>query len=180
MIQIRRVLCPIDFSPVSSAALEHAAALAQWYGAALHARHVFSAAARARADLPAVRRACARRGGESRSGRSPSPDGHGCGHASRCAPPHRPARRRDHQWDRTGRQSCRARGRVSGADGAGKAAAGACASPLRRGRMKTLEAHDGNSEGQDALRTQLGDVDRDRSSAAGDRRGSGALHAVRR
>jgi hypothetical protein len=29
MIQIQRILCPIDFSPVSSAALEHAAALAQ-------------------------------------------------------------------------------------------------------------------------------------------------------
>jgi hypothetical protein len=26
MIQIQRILCPIDFSPASSAALEHAAA----------------------------------------------------------------------------------------------------------------------------------------------------------
>lgn len=41
MIQIARVLCPVDFTPVSSVALDHAAALARWYEAELHVLHVF-------------------------------------------------------------------------------------------------------------------------------------------
>jgi nucleotide-binding universal stress UspA family protein len=40
MIQIRHVLCPIDFSESSRRALEHALTLARWYGARLRALHV--------------------------------------------------------------------------------------------------------------------------------------------
>lgn len=41
MIRIARVLCPVDFSEFSRRALDHAAAIAQWYGASLHVLHVF-------------------------------------------------------------------------------------------------------------------------------------------
>jgi nucleotide-binding universal stress UspA family protein len=41
MIQITSVLCPIDFSDVSRRALEHAAAIAHWYGARLTVAYVF-------------------------------------------------------------------------------------------------------------------------------------------
>jgi nucleotide-binding universal stress UspA family protein len=41
MIQIQKILCPVDFSPVSFAALEHAETLARWYSATVHALHVF-------------------------------------------------------------------------------------------------------------------------------------------
>jgi nucleotide-binding universal stress UspA family protein len=40
MIEIRRVLCPIDFSDSSRRALEHAIAIAGWYEAGLTALHV--------------------------------------------------------------------------------------------------------------------------------------------
>jgi nucleotide-binding universal stress UspA family protein len=40
MIEIRRILCPIDFSDESRHALAHATAVARWYGAALTLLHV--------------------------------------------------------------------------------------------------------------------------------------------
>jgi nucleotide-binding universal stress UspA family protein len=39
-MEIRRVLCPVDFSDTSTKALHHAAAVARWYGADLHVLHV--------------------------------------------------------------------------------------------------------------------------------------------
>jgi nucleotide-binding universal stress UspA family protein len=39
MIEIRRILCPIDYSDASRHALQHAAALARWYDATLVALH---------------------------------------------------------------------------------------------------------------------------------------------
>ncbi|HUE87501.1 MAG TPA: universal stress protein [Vicinamibacterales bacterium] len=42
MAEITRILCPIDLSPASERALEHAVALARWYEATLVAFHVFS------------------------------------------------------------------------------------------------------------------------------------------
>jgi universal stress protein A len=47
MIQISRVLCPIDFSEFSRRALDHAAAIARWYQASLTVLYVF-------ATLPAL------------------------------------------------------------------------------------------------------------------------------
>ncbi len=38
-MDIRQVLCPVDFSDTSDKALHHAAAIARWYGAELHALH---------------------------------------------------------------------------------------------------------------------------------------------
>jgi nucleotide-binding universal stress UspA family protein len=40
MIEIRRILCPIDFSDFSRRALDHAVAIAKWYGASLTLFHV--------------------------------------------------------------------------------------------------------------------------------------------
>jgi nucleotide-binding universal stress UspA family protein len=40
MIGIKRILCPVDFSEASRAALDHAAALARWYEARLITLHV--------------------------------------------------------------------------------------------------------------------------------------------
>jgi nucleotide-binding universal stress UspA family protein len=40
MIEIRRILCPIDFSDTSRHALEHAVALARWYESEITALHV--------------------------------------------------------------------------------------------------------------------------------------------
>ena len=40
MIDIRRILCPIDFSDESRQALAHATAVARWYGAAITLLHV--------------------------------------------------------------------------------------------------------------------------------------------
>ena len=40
MIEIKRILCPIDFSEYSARALEFAVRLAAWYSAALHVVHV--------------------------------------------------------------------------------------------------------------------------------------------
>jgi nucleotide-binding universal stress UspA family protein len=40
MIEIRRILCPIDFSDASRHALEHAVALAKWYQSSITAMHV--------------------------------------------------------------------------------------------------------------------------------------------
>jgi nucleotide-binding universal stress UspA family protein len=44
MIDIRRILCPIDFSEHSRRALDHAVAIARWYGSAITVLHVFSPA----------------------------------------------------------------------------------------------------------------------------------------
>jgi nucleotide-binding universal stress UspA family protein len=44
MIEIRRILCPIDFSDYSRHALDHAVAIARWYGATVTVLHVFSSA----------------------------------------------------------------------------------------------------------------------------------------
>lgn len=43
MIQIRHVLCPVDFSDVSRRALDHAIAVAEWYGAHLSVTYVHHA-----------------------------------------------------------------------------------------------------------------------------------------
>jgi nucleotide-binding universal stress UspA family protein len=40
MIEIRRILCPIDFSDASRHALEHAVVIAGWYGSRITALHV--------------------------------------------------------------------------------------------------------------------------------------------
>jgi nucleotide-binding universal stress UspA family protein len=40
MIEIRRILCPIDFSDESQHAVAHATAVAEWYGAAITLLHV--------------------------------------------------------------------------------------------------------------------------------------------
>lgn len=42
MVDIQRILCPIDFSDASRHALEHAAASARWYGAQITVSHVYS------------------------------------------------------------------------------------------------------------------------------------------
>lgn len=44
MIEIRRILCPIDFSDHSRRALDHAVAIARWYEATVTVVHVFSPA----------------------------------------------------------------------------------------------------------------------------------------
>lgn len=50
MIQIAHVLCPVDFSEYSHHAVDHAAAVARWYGARLTVVHVV--ANRPAMDLP--------------------------------------------------------------------------------------------------------------------------------
>ena len=54
MIQILHVLCPVDFSDVSRRALDHAIAVARWYGAHLSVTYVHHAplAALALTSLP--------------------------------------------------------------------------------------------------------------------------------
>jgi nucleotide-binding universal stress UspA family protein len=42
MIEIRRILCPIDFSDYSRRALDHAIAIARWYESTVTVLHVFS------------------------------------------------------------------------------------------------------------------------------------------
>ena len=42
MIEIRRILCPIDFSDYSRRALDHGVAIARWYESTVTALHVFS------------------------------------------------------------------------------------------------------------------------------------------
>ena len=42
MIEIRRILCPIDFSDYSRRALDHAVAIARWYGSTITVLHVFA------------------------------------------------------------------------------------------------------------------------------------------
>jgi nucleotide-binding universal stress UspA family protein len=44
MIEIRRILCPIDFSEYSRRALDHAIAIARWYESTITVLHVFSPA----------------------------------------------------------------------------------------------------------------------------------------
>jgi len=51
MIEIRRILCPTDFSDFSRRALEHAVAIARWYESTITVLHVFSTAPVA-ADAP--------------------------------------------------------------------------------------------------------------------------------
>jgi nucleotide-binding universal stress UspA family protein len=43
MVEIKRILCPTDFSEFSQHALEQAVALARWYGSGITALHVFMA-----------------------------------------------------------------------------------------------------------------------------------------
>jgi nucleotide-binding universal stress UspA family protein len=42
MIEIRRILCPVDLSEHSRHALDHAVAVARWYGSSVTALHVFA------------------------------------------------------------------------------------------------------------------------------------------
>ena len=42
MVEIRRILCPIDFSDFSRRALDHAVAIARWYESTVTVLHVFS------------------------------------------------------------------------------------------------------------------------------------------
>ncbi len=42
MIEIRRILCPVDFSDYSRRALDHAIAIARWYESTVTALHVFT------------------------------------------------------------------------------------------------------------------------------------------
>ena len=44
MVEIQRILCPIDFSDFSRRALDHALAIARWYRSTVTALHVFSPA----------------------------------------------------------------------------------------------------------------------------------------
>jgi nucleotide-binding universal stress UspA family protein len=43
MVEIRTILCPIDFSEHSRHALDHAVAIARWYGSSVTVLHVYSA-----------------------------------------------------------------------------------------------------------------------------------------
>jgi nucleotide-binding universal stress UspA family protein len=52
MLHIARVLCPVDFSEFSRRAVDHAAAIARWYGAGLTLLHVF--VTRPAGDLPST------------------------------------------------------------------------------------------------------------------------------
>jgi nucleotide-binding universal stress UspA family protein len=45
MVEIQRILCPTDFSATSRRALEHAVAIARWYGSRITALHVIHAPA---------------------------------------------------------------------------------------------------------------------------------------
>ncbi len=42
MVQIKRVLCPVDFSEASRHAIEHALVIARWYKASITALHVYN------------------------------------------------------------------------------------------------------------------------------------------
>src|SRR5688572_17519211 len=42
MVSFTRILCPVDFSDCSRAALAYAAAMGKWYGAEVTALHVFT------------------------------------------------------------------------------------------------------------------------------------------
>jgi len=52
VLQIANVLCPVDFSEFSQRAVDHAAAIARWYGARLVLLHVFQT--RPNVDLPST------------------------------------------------------------------------------------------------------------------------------
>jgi nucleotide-binding universal stress UspA family protein len=52
MLHIAQVLCPVDFSDFSRRAVDHAAAIAHWYGARLTLLHVF--VTRPAGDLPSM------------------------------------------------------------------------------------------------------------------------------
>jgi nucleotide-binding universal stress UspA family protein len=51
---IRQILCPVDFSDASAHAVDHAIALARWYGARITALYVDAAAHAEVLDVPAV------------------------------------------------------------------------------------------------------------------------------
>ena len=55
MIEIRRILCPVDFSEYSRRALDHAIAIARCYEATVTALHVFSPVPVAACARPRVR-----------------------------------------------------------------------------------------------------------------------------
>ena len=89
MVEIRRILCPIDYSDSSRHALEHAVAIAKWYDSEITALHVVYLGASATADsLRRVPQVCA----ADRSG--PSGPGAratrmvGAGQSSRCEDRH--------------------------------------------------------------------------------------------
>jgi nucleotide-binding universal stress UspA family protein len=44
MIEIRRILCPIDFSDFSRRAVDHAVAIARWYDSTIALLHVCTVA----------------------------------------------------------------------------------------------------------------------------------------
>jgi nucleotide-binding universal stress UspA family protein len=44
MVEIRRILCPIDFSDYSRRAVDHAMAIARWYGSTITIAYVYSSA----------------------------------------------------------------------------------------------------------------------------------------
>jgi nucleotide-binding universal stress UspA family protein len=44
MIEVRRILCPVDFSEHSRRALDHAVAIARWYGSAITVTHIVAPA----------------------------------------------------------------------------------------------------------------------------------------
>ncbi len=52
MLQIRRILCPVDLSECSQHALDHAAAIGHWYQSALTVLHVFDTAVAAYPPVP--------------------------------------------------------------------------------------------------------------------------------
>lgn len=55
MLRVKRVLCPVDFSPASSRALEHALLFTKWFRAGLHVLYV-QHGAHLPADHPGARR----------------------------------------------------------------------------------------------------------------------------
>jgi universal stress protein A len=52
MIQIKKILCPVDFFPASDRAVHYAAALAEDYGAKIHLLHVVTPLLPVAPDLP--------------------------------------------------------------------------------------------------------------------------------
>jgi nucleotide-binding universal stress UspA family protein len=52
MLEIRRILCPCDFSDFSERALTHAVELARWFGATVHVLHTHGATATLPAPAP--------------------------------------------------------------------------------------------------------------------------------
>lgn len=59
MIELNRILCPVDFSPFSEHALRYAVRVAKWSGATLHVLHVFPTLPQSTANQLAASRALA-------------------------------------------------------------------------------------------------------------------------